>query len=316
MTHAIGTKLLSRLENVAATISDLFARPPNPRETALADRLRHDLAAMAARSSNQLPFWRATCEEMIETAATSDPRYFKRWRPIAATMVGRTNAYSLRNYWRLRNSTAWRRVWCDAIRLPAYGHSAPFLADPRTDAITVQHATNLIHFEQVEGHPISVHACIVEFGGGYGSFCRLLRRTGFMGRYIIFDQPPILALQRYYLGLHGLDAEYATEAPIILCSSLEEVKRFIKPDAALVSTWALSEMPPELRDDIEEFVNDQRANAVLFAYQEHFEGIDNRAYFSDLQVRHGADWQWTETALSESDAYVTATRQPMSGMLA
>jgi hypothetical protein len=45
----------------------------------------------------------------------------------------------------LRRSPDWKNVWAEAIAVPQHGRAPPFLADPRTDAITVQHATNLRH---------------------------------------------------------------------------------------------------------------------------------------------------------------------------
>jgi hypothetical protein len=49
--------------------------------------------------------------------------------------------------------------------------------------------------------------CIIEFGGGFGSMCRLVHALGFRGQHIIFDLPPVWALQRYYLRLHGIEVD-------------------------------------------------------------------------------------------------------------
>jgi hypothetical protein len=65
--------------------------------------------------------------------------------------------------------------------------------------------------------------CIVEFGGGFGSMCRLIGALGFRGRYVIFDLPPVLALQRYYLGLHGIEADDSGRADVWLCPALDLV---------------------------------------------------------------------------------------------
>ena len=154
------------------------------------------------------------------------------------------------------------------------------------------------------GSSLLAQDCIVEFGGGYGSMCRL----GFAGRYVIFDIPPVLALQRYYLGLHGIAAAYAAEAPTVLCHRLADAARFMRPQAALMSTWALSEMPLGLRGAIEPFLDDERAVAALFAYQHHFEKVDNAAWFAGMQARTAARWQWQLTAIDPANAYLVGRR--------
>ena len=77
---------------------------------------------------------------------------------------------------------------------------------------------------------------IVEFGGGYGSMCRLVRKLGFKGRYVIFDLRPILALQKYYLGLHGVEAGYDLTAANLLTASLATVMEALGPRTAMMST--------------------------------------------------------------------------------
>ncbi|MBV1796081.1 hypothetical protein [Siccirubricoccus sp. G192] len=305
----LNKSVLHKLEDVTATLSDFFVRPPTQREADLAEQLRGDLRHLADASSNQLPFWKATCEALMALAESSDPRYFKRWQPIGSTMVARTTPYAIRNYRQLRRSPDWKNVWAEAIAVPQHGRAPPFLVDPRTDAITVQHATNLRHYESVTGRSLLSHDCVVEFGGGYGSMCRLMNRLGFTGRYVIFDQPPILALQRYYLGLHGLRADYATEGSIVLCRSLAEVAEFMQPGSALMSTWALSEMPLDLRAEIEMFLHDGRSVAALLAYQKHFEGVDNAAYFQGLQERSARDWTWHQAQIDPVNAYVVGSRR-------
>lgn len=304
-----GKSLLHRIEDAAATLADRFARPPTPREAELAEQLRHDLRRMAREAADLQPFWRTTCEALMRIAGTGDPRYFMRWPPIAATMVTRTTRTAAGRYWRLRRAPQWRQVWAPAVLHPQHGHVPPFLPDPRTNAATVGHANHLRHYQAMTGSSLLAQDCIVEFGGGYGSMCRLARRLGFAGRYVIFDIPPILALQRYYLGLHGIDAEYAAEAPTVLCHSLADAARFMQPQAVLMSTWALSEMPLSLRADIEPFLDDDRAVAALFAWQHHFEQVDNAAWFDGMQQRHAAHWHWQVTAIDPANAYLVGRRQ-------
>lgn len=306
----MGKGFLHRAEDFAATIGDLcFKRPPTQREQELAERLRHDLMQMASICSNQLPIWKESCDQLINLATHCDPRYFKRWPPIAETMVGRTTPYAVEHYLRIRRSPDFTSTWAKALFLPPHGHAPPFLVDPRTDAISVQHAVNLRQFSSVSGRSFLNSKTIVEFGGGYGSMCRMAQRLGFSGRYVIFDQPPILALQRYYLGLHGFEAEYGPNAKAIaLCSTLADAASLITEDTGLMSTWALSEMPLDLRSEIEVFFKQKGTRSALIAYQHQFEGIDNTSYFLGFETRTSTEWRWQRVESSPTDTYLIGSR--------
>jgi len=129
--------------------------------------------------------------------------------------------------------------------------------------------------------------------------CRIASRLGFHGSYLIFDQPPMLALQRYFLALHGIDSSYGEgSAQVSLYSDLEELRKHLNHGGfhriAVMSTWALSEMPLTLRAEIEPVLDTDKCVAMLFAYQAEFEGIDNREYFDSLLIRHSEGWDWAQ----------------------
>jgi hypothetical protein len=92
-----------------------------------------------------------------------------------------------------------------------------------TNAMAIAHALHLFRFHSRLGSYLHDADCIVEFGGGFGSMCRLIGALGFRGRYVIFDLPPVLALQRYYLGLHGIEADDSGRADVWLCPALDLV---------------------------------------------------------------------------------------------
>lgn len=136
--------------------------------------------------------------------------------------------------------------------------------------------------------------------------CRLIKRLGYRGDCIIFDQPPVLALQCYFLGRHGVEAAYGEFGPsrVALCRAFDRVRALIRPGArvALISTWAMSEMPIAVRRQIEPFIAD--ADKVLLAYQAEFTGIDNRAYFSELAARMGDGVRHTDVPSYPGNYYV------------
>jgi len=296
-------KLTRLIENVVATLADMRRPPATAEQRALGERLATELRAISASGAvgTQTEFWRAKCAALCAAIETSDPIEFMRWPPVGATMVGRTTLKGVIPYWRLRRSGAWRRVWRKALRRPNFGHPPPFLVAPWTDAVAVQHAYHLLAFEQSTGQSFIDADTIVDIGGGYGSMARIVHALGFRGSYVIFDQPPVLALQRYYLGLHGIaavdaDSGDAVGAPVVLCRSIEQVTRSLtrpgRTRLSLLSTWALSEMPLELRLQLEPLLQLPSCAKALLAYQTQFEGVDNRRYFTELIERAGKSWTW------------------------
>lgn len=283
-------RLVRKLEDVLMTVKDLRPTAPTADEARLADRLRADLDDIGreAHGAAQSDFWFATCNALRACAHDGDPRDFMRWGPVADTMVHRTSRASVAALQALRRAPDWPR-WRAVLRHPNVGNAPPFLAAPWTSAISAQHASHLLHFRRVAGADFLDTDVILDMGAGYASMCRLIKRLGYGGDYVIFDQPPVLALQRYFLGRHGIEAAYGDFGPdrVALCRSLDRVRALIKPGArvALISTWAMSEMPIEVRRQIEPFL--LAADKVLLAYQIEFTGIDNRAYFGALAAQLG-----------------------------
>ncbi len=298
-------ELVRVAENGVATLREAFVRAPTPLEAQAAEALRQELRRLND-VEGALPFWRDTCEALARHAEEEDPRFFMRWPPIKSTMVNGTTAFSVDAYRRLRRTGDWKAVWKAGITHQPYGHGPPFLPYPRTNANTVMHAAHLLHFQSTTGRNWLAHDTIAEFGGGYGSMCRLAADLGFAGDYAIFDLPPIHALQRYYLTLH----ETIPRRSVLLTPSLSDVARAMGPRSALMSTWALSEMPMPLREEIAALLHDTRVCSALFAYQRSFEGIDNVAWFADLAARTADQWDWRLTRIDVNSDYLVGTRRP------
>lgn len=297
-----------RVSNLIATWRDLFAPPATQEQRALADDLQRDLAALQTGTGQQLPFWQSTWQAILQESRNGDPLYFMRWPPIAATMVNGTTAFSARALLRLRRSADWKTVWKPAITHKLYGYGPPFLPYGKTNANTVMHAAHLLHFAATTGQSWLEHDVILECGGGYGSMCRLVRALGFRGRYVIFDLPPVLALQKYYLGLHGVQAGFDSRAANLLCATLDSAAAAFGGRIAMMSTWAMSEMPPPLREQIAALLDDPRLQAALFTYQNRFEGLDNAAWFAAMAQARQPAWRWARTEIDASSDYLVGVR--------
>ena len=270
-----------------------------PEKKALGERFKQELQELSNTKVQQTDFWRDTCLALQRCAETEDPMYFTHWPPIDSTMTNNSSPVVIASYLALRGSAEWREVWRPLLRHPRYGHPPTFLLYFLGNPITVMHAGHLHYFRKAMGQCFLSVDCVVELGAGYGSMCRIASRLGFHGSYLIFDQPPMLALQRYFLALHGIDSSYREgSAQVSLYSDLEELRKDLNHGGfrriAVMSTWALSEMPLTLRAEIEPVLDTDQCVVVLFAYQPEFGGVDNREYFDSLLARHGEGWDWAQ----------------------
>jgi len=83
----------------------------------------------------------------------------------------------------------------------------PYLCDffPFASPMTIQHVYYLNLMKEQFGIfiPREKISHIVEIGGGYGNFCRLVKNFGYKGKYMIADLPSMLEIQKHYLS-HAL----------------------------------------------------------------------------------------------------------------
>ena len=301
--------LVRHIENVAATLCDLSPRTLSPEQIAAGERLRDALTQLTRDAGQSSLFWRETCESLRDCATSGDPMFFMRWPPIKATMINGTTPFTAQAFRALRYDPGWSTIWKAAITHPLYGHGPIFIPYPRTFGNTVIHAANLRHFRATTGRSLLDSPFIAEFGGGYGSMARLATKLHPAGRYAIFDLPPVLELQRYYLTLHGVTADNGDTARVFLTSALDAIRDRLVEGSSLMSTWALSEMPLPLREQIVALLDDPRCHGALFAYQNRFEGIDNAAWFATLADATKANWIWHITHIDDDSDYMTGTRR-------
>jgi hypothetical protein len=159
------------------------------------------------------------------------------------------------------------------------GHPVPYAKCRESSEALIQTAFHTRAFERMCERRVNEWDVIVEFGGGFGGFCRLAHKLGFRGRYIIFDLPPFTLLQRFYLSQSGALEKH----DITLTSDWSELESFvasIAPDAKAVfwATWSLSETPLHTRERVKPLV--ERIGNYCLAYQGDYGDVDNVEYFS------------------------------------
>ena len=297
-----------QIEIIMEFFLNIISPKTNKEQLHLGARLRREIHELGDRPVQQTDFWKETCLALQRYSQTEDPLNFTNWPPLIRTIQTTSSSTIIASFLVLRRSPEWKNIWRPVLRHRRYGRPPAFLFYPLTNPITVQHAGHLHFFNKATGKSFFDVDCIVDLGAGYGSMCRLITKLGFNGRYLIFDQPPMLPVQRYFLALHGIDSDYEKgSSSVILFPRIENLIELLNKEkygkVAVISTWALSEMPINLRNEIDPILSNGYCKNTLLAYQSNFtygsgfEGIDNPGFFNSLLLRHNKDdegWNWTK----------------------
>ena len=225
----------------------------------------------------------------------SDPNFFLEWDVIQETMFHHPDLVELKF---LQNSGNWTEIK-KAINESPVGNPPYFHYYPCSSGNLVHHAYSLINF--LNFYKINLYDIpeeIFEFGGGYGSFCRLVYNLGYSGSYTIFDQPEFSALQEFYLknlfNNISIDSKYprTSNKSIDLLSDMNDLNQFFSMKnkfSIFIALWSLSECPIEFRSEIlnENCIYDY----FLISYQEKFGNIDNAKYFDEYTLQN-SDYMW------------------------
>ena len=257
-----------------------------------------DEVARSAGGTDRLPTWDMFSREIDYYASRYDLCTFMQWPPIAKSMVVDSRFVDI-ELAELQSSAHWPR-FSDALVDRVVGMPRPYPPLPYSTANLVHHAYHLHRFEAAFAR-LDRNATVLEFGGGYGSMCRLIANYAGFDRYLIYDLPALSAIQRYFLAA-ALDAEAC--AAVEYVTATEELAD-LEPDL-FISTWGLSEVPLALRKVFEPII--ARSRHVLIAYQADIDGIDNQEYFRALSATTGHRVAISEIAHKRRNFYLLGTR--------
>ena len=259
--------------------------PANGAERRLIDELRAGCRtlreeATEGRTPNEAD-WATAMNRLRHLALHADPRAFLRWDVIIERMAVRHSPVTSIELAALQARPDWESRFRRAIRECDAGHPFRYAGWPESSEPLIQTAYTLARLETLAGRPVTEWDTVVEFGGGFGSLCRLTHQLGFRGRYVIFDLPPFTLLQRYFLRSAGVLREDSDR--IVLTSDVSELERHVAalPPAAwsmFVACWSLSETPLALRERILPLV--ERIGRFAVVYQERYGEVDNADYFT------------------------------------
>ncbi|HEV2765501.1 MAG TPA: hypothetical protein VGV38_21135 [Pyrinomonadaceae bacterium] len=277
--------------------------PATPRERELIAELRARLRALPERDvsggSEAANTWARVLNHFRHLVATQDPRAFLTWGHLQTMFVGDAD-YVRPELEHLRRQPDWETRWRKAVEESPVGKPARYPAWPESSGNLLHHAYHVCRFEEATGLRAEELELVIEFGGGYGSMCRLFHALGFRGRYVIFDFAEFSCLQEYFLKSLGLPVRQAASmkdgAPgVATLSDVDELGATVEALAPraraslLLATWSLSETPVEFRQRV--LSTAAHFDAFLLAYQERFGEADNRAFFDDWkQTRTDVRW--------------------------
>ncbi len=188
----------------------------------------------------------------------------------------------------------------DGIVESKIGNPKPYFLNKNTSGNLVHHAYSLSFFLDVS--KLENINRVIEFGGGYGSMCRLFRNMHYKNEYVIFDLPEFSALQEFYIG--NIDKKYLNNTVFTGDENL------IKNECAgtlFIATWSFSEMPLSLREHLLKYLN---FDYCLIAFQSNFDGIDNVDYFKNFQnLYKNIDFNITPIDHLAGNFYLVGTRK-------
>lgn len=276
-------------------VRTLYNRPlphPSAQEQQLITELRSSFRQLPMfevdKVSGAAAAWQRNMNRLRGLVLEENPREFLRWDVITQTMFVDDAPYVRAELRSLKQRPDWNVRWRPAIEESPVGRPMPYVFCPRSSGNLIHHAYHLAQFEEKTGGEIQHLDLVLEFGGGYGSMCRLFHNLGFRGTYIIFDLPHFSLLQEYYLRALGLRLqpgaqERVTFAEGVYCiSDVEKLTTILDSSefskSLFLGTWSISETPIHVREKFVPLLS--RFNSFLIAYQERFEDVDNIGFFA------------------------------------
>lgn len=286
-------RLIRKLKTRVARMLEAPLPPATPRERELIQELRQKFSKLDGSDAPTDREWQENTARLAHLVENEDPREFIRWDVIRHTMFVGNATYVREELDWLKRRPDWSTRWEAALREDGAGRPTPSDCHPESSGNLIHHAYHVARFEADGQVPVDQLKFAFEFGGGYGGMCRLVRRLGFEGTYVIFDLPHFSTLQEYYLASLGANVITPDEAvngiPGVCCISDVETARDLitqlaGSDAAaslFLATWSFSESPVALREMFSSVL--PLFGNISLAYQNNFGGVDNCDWFQNFQ---------------------------------
>lgn len=253
--------------------------------------------------------WLSYRVKLRKSILRQDPRLFLKWDVIRKTMFVSNADYIFDEFSEIGDDPR----WISAINEVQFGCPDRYSIYNKSSANLIHHAYSLYAFEKKMSFDISSFDFVFEFGGGYGSMCRLFHNRGFTGKYLIHDLPEFCHLQEYFLKsigmpynqqlseVDGISSIYDIQ---VLTNCLSKTKT---GNSLYVATWSLSETPELLRNNLFTMLPD--FDSYLIAFQDTFNEVNNVKYFNEFaETQVGYTWTSFEIPHLKNNYYLFGTR--------
>ena len=308
MTSPLKTELQTLVRRSAAKILNDYPPPP----LSHSDALFQEIEAATAREPTAGE-WATFTAEISRALGLNGVDQFLSLPPIAKTLHSRIRSHSRGYLEYLLASKRFSPTLHKALTESPVGKPLVNPHYPLSSPLLVQHAYHLIRLQESTDFDLSRLRLTVDFGGGYGSFFRLLRNLGYQNRYVICDLPVMCALQRFYLRNvfpTGSDSQPPANLQWLSGDIPEALERETTEHSPslFIATWSLSETPLAIRNQIAPAI--AGFSYILCAYQRAFGTCDNVQYFASLEkMLPTFEWHHAECPVYKNNFYLIGKRQ-------
>ncbi len=236
--------------------------------------------------------WASNMNNILNNISNKNPREFLSWDVIRYTMFVVREKYIQIELSAILKSKFYEKLWKNAIVESNIGKPLRYWRFPKSSGNLIHHLYHLVKFKESINVDFEELGLILEFGGGYGSMCRVFHKCNFNKKYIIFDLPVFSAIQKFYLkslGIKVLDPkEYtSSESGVICISSFETLNQILShysntKSKLFLGTWSFSETPIDFRGKFMPLLS--TFDYHLIAYQKNFNEADNINYFNNFKL--------------------------------
>ena len=233
--------------------------------------------------------WNNNLNELKRDVSMRNILNFLNWHVVKRTMVVDMPDYILIEFQSVLNNKIFREYWRKGLTENQIGNPIKRKELGNSSGNLVHHLYHLTEFYNFSKKLPRDYDIIFEFGGGYGSMCRLFHNLDFDGKYIIFDFPHFNAIQNFYLSCNGIVVKdysefHSCSSGVFLISDLSLLKSILlNQDYGLselfIGTWSLSETDEITRNSILPLIKNFRNQ--LIAFQASFGEVDNVEYFKN-----------------------------------
>jgi len=243
--------------------------------------------------------WANNMNNILNNISKKNPREFLSWDVIKFTMFVVSEKYIKIELSSVLKSEFYENIWKNAILESSIGKPMRYWRFPKSSGNLIHHIYHLVKFKESTNVDFDKIDLVLEFGGGYGSMCRVLHKCNFKKKYIIFDLPVFSALQKYYLkslGIKVLEPKdyFDSESGVICISDFHDLNKIILHHSCcqsklFIGTWSFSETPVDFRSKFMSII--ATFNYHLISYQKYFKEVDNVVYFNSFKTSISTcDW--------------------------